>query len=101
LTAFFIIKLPTKIKTDPVDQDGRLLSSGEKKMATKNQKDVAIAVRPVFPPSEIPEADSIADSSEDEQSCQAQAARLTYRQRAYTAKYRRTGLTLKYMPSRP
>lgn len=35
-----------------------LLRIGEKKMDTKNQNAVAIAVRPVLPPSEIPEADS-------------------------------------------
>ena len=58
LTAFFIIKLPTRIRTEPVDHEGRLLRRGEKKMAMKNQKDVATAVRPVFPPSEIPDADS-------------------------------------------
>ena len=59
LTAFRIIKLPTRIKTEPVDHDGKLLRIGEKKMAMKNQKDVAIAVIPVLPPSEIPDADSI------------------------------------------
>jgi hypothetical protein len=58
LTAFRIIKLPTRIKTEPVDHEGKLLRMGEKKMAMKNQKEVAIAVRPVLPPSEIPAADS-------------------------------------------
>lgn len=58
-TAFLIIKLPTTINTDPVDHDGKLLRIGEKKMAMKNQKEVAMAVNPVFPPSEIPEADSV------------------------------------------
>jgi hypothetical protein len=53
-----IIKAPTTIKTDPVANEGMLLSNGAKKMEMKNQKEVARAVRPVLPPSEIPEADS-------------------------------------------
>lgn len=58
LVAFSIIMAPTTIKTDPVAQAGMLLKMGAKKMLTKNQKLVAMAVKPVFPPSAIPLADS-------------------------------------------
>ena len=60
LVAFSIIMAPTMTRTDPVAQDGMLLKMGAKKMLTKNQKLVAIAVNPVFPPSAIPLADSVA-----------------------------------------
>jgi len=58
LVAFSIIMAPTTIKTDPVAHEGMLLRMGAKKMLTKNQKLVAMAVNPVFPPSAIPLADS-------------------------------------------
>lgn len=56
--AFSIMKAPTMIKTEPVAQDGMLDRIGAKKMEMKNQNAVAIAVRPVRPPSPIPLADS-------------------------------------------
>jgi hypothetical protein len=59
LVAFSIIMAPTMTRTDPVAQDGMLLKIGAKKMLTKNQKLVAMAVNPVFPPSAIPLADSV------------------------------------------
>jgi len=52
------MKAPTITRTEPVAHAGMLLRIGEKKSEMKNQKAVAIAVRPVRPPSEIPEADS-------------------------------------------
>lgn len=57
--AFSIIMAPTITRTDPVAQDGMLLRIGAKKILIKNQKLVAMAVNPVFPPSAIPLADSI------------------------------------------
>lgn len=59
LVALSIIKAPTTIRTEPVAHAGMLLRMGEKKMEMKNQKAVATAVRPVFPPSEIPLALSV------------------------------------------
>jgi hypothetical protein len=59
LVAFSIIIAPTTIRTEPVAQEGMLLRIGAKKILMKNQKLVAIAVRPVFPPSPIPLADSL------------------------------------------
>lgn len=49
---------PTMIRTDPVAHAGMFDKIGEKKIEMKNQKAVVMAVRPVFPPSAIPEADS-------------------------------------------
>ena len=53
-----IIRAPTTTSTDPVANEGMLLRRGAKKIEMKNQNEVARAVRPVLPPSEIPEADS-------------------------------------------
>lgn len=46
------------IRTDPVPQEGMLDKRGEKKIEMKNQNEVVTAVKPVFPPSLIPLADS-------------------------------------------
>uniref|UniRef100_A0A1Y1L1A2 Uncharacterized protein n=1 Tax=Photinus pyralis TaxID=7054 RepID=A0A1Y1L1A2_PHOPY len=49
---------PTRIRTQPVAQGGIEAKIGAKKTAMKKQKPVAMEVKPVLPPSEIPAPDS-------------------------------------------
>lgn len=48
----------TNTKVHPVAHGGTLANMGAKKMESKKQMPVVIAVRPVLPPSEIPAPDS-------------------------------------------
>ena len=50
---------PTKISTQPVAQGGMEAKMGAKKIEIKKRRLVAIAVRPVLPPSWIPAPDSM------------------------------------------
>jgi hypothetical protein len=87
-TAELIIILPTMTRTEPVAQDGMLLSKGAKKIETKNQKEVVMAVRPVAPPSAIPLALSAMC-----QRCETRTtpAQLTDERRAWRATKEETG----------
>ena len=53
-----IMRLPTITNAPPVAQLGMEAKIGAKNTLTKNMMPVIIAVMPVFPPSEIPVADS-------------------------------------------
>jgi hypothetical protein len=54
-----IMRLPTITRAPPVAQAGMLAKIGAKKMLTNIARPVLTAVRPVFPPSEMPVALSI------------------------------------------
>jgi hypothetical protein len=54
-----IIKLPTMTSAPPVAQAGMLAKIGAKNTDTRKARPVVTAVIPVFPPSEIPVADSM------------------------------------------
>lgn len=54
-----IIMQPTRIRVQPVAQGGMDAKIGAKKMDTRKQKPVVMAVRPVRPPSVIPAPDSM------------------------------------------
>lgn len=54
-----IIMQPTRMRVQPVAQGGILAKMGAKKILTRKQTPVVIAVRPVRPPSVIPAPDSM------------------------------------------
>lgn len=56
ITYLEIIRLPTMTSAPPVAQPGIEAKMGEKNTETRNMIAVKIAVKPVFPPSEIPVA---------------------------------------------
>ena len=53
-TTFLIMRDPLITKAPPVAHAGILAKMGAKKMEMKKQTPLAMAVKPVFPPSEIP-----------------------------------------------